>query len=90
MSQVLGAILKLVFVTQTLTSTGQRFRFMSGKVITFFAKFGFFIQDGGAHKITWHCRGDSGTRFCMLCKNMVSVRSEFADGDGALRAARVR
>ena len=85
MAQILGAILKLVFCTCALLEVGQNLPFMGGSTIRLVAKFGFFVQDGGAHKITWHCKGDSGTRFCLLCKNVVSFKSKLADGEGAFR-----
>ena len=85
MAQMLGAILKLVFVTCALKDVGQNIGFISGRTLRMIAKFGLFIQDGGAHKVTWHCKGDSGTRFCMLCKNIVTMKSNLADGEGAFR-----
>ena len=44
---------------------------------------GMFLQDGAAHKSTWHCKGDAGTKLCMLCRNLVSETSELTDEDGA-------
>ena len=41
-----------------------------------------FLQDGGAHKLVWGCKGDSGTRLCMLCKNLVAESSGMVDEDG--------
>ena len=43
---------------------------------------GMFLQDGAAHKSTWHCKGDAGTKLCMLCRNLVSVDSGLTDEDG--------
>ena len=44
-----------------------------------------FLQDGGAHKAVWGCKGDAGTRFCMLCKNLVSQKSGITEIDGTRR-----
>ena len=87
MSQIMGALLKVFFVSMSMAITGQNLRFISGSVHRLFARFAFFIQDGGAHKVTWHCIGDSGHRFCMLCKNVVSYKSRLADGEGSLRCS---
>ena len=45
------------------------------------AKLSMLLQDGGAHKAVWHCKGESGTRLCMLCKNLVAVSSGLVDAD---------
>ena len=31
---------------------------------------GFIIQDGAAHKFMWAVKGDSGSKYCLLCGNM--------------------
>ena len=41
------------------------------------------LQDGGAHKLVWHCKGDAGTKMCMLCRNLISQRSRIASEDGS-------
>lgn len=46
-----------------------------------FAELGVILQDGGAHKLVWHCKGDAGTRFCMLCRNLVSLESDLVAED---------
>ncbi len=40
------------------------------------------LQDGGAHKAVFWCKGDSGTKFCMLCVNLVALKSELTASDG--------
>ena len=40
------------------------------------------IQDGGAHKSTWHSRGDAATKLCLLCKNVFTEKSRVCDEDG--------
>ena len=49
----------------------------------FFAKLGMILQDGGAHKLAWCLKGDAGTRFCMLCKNLVARESVVLQEDGS-------
>ena len=41
------------------------------------------VQDGAAHRAMFSVKGDSGTRCCLLCKNVVSRRSGLVDEDGA-------
>ena len=36
----------------------------------------FVVQDGQAHKQCWSLKGDSGSRFCGLCKNVFSHNEE--------------
>ena len=81
MANLLGALLKVLFVYEAFELTGIRFRLASGRSVRLYAKLACFVQDGGAHKITWHCKGDSGHRFCMLCRNVVSMKSDLADVD---------
>ncbi len=46
------------------------------------AQVGVVIQDGGAHKSVWHSRGDGASKFCLLCKNLFTERSQACDEDG--------
>ena len=41
-----------------------------------------FLQDGGAHKLLWGCKGDGGTRLCMLCSNLIAEASGLVDAYG--------
>ena len=61
MPQLFGVSLKLFFVQEAFELNGVSFTLPSGRRIRIFAKLGFFMQDGGAHKITWYCKGYSGT-----------------------------
>ena len=40
---------------------------------------GAFLQDGQAHKLLFSVKGDSGTRCCILCQNVVSQGSNLED-----------
>ena len=48
---------------------------------------GGILQDGGAHKATRSGKGGAGTKFCILCKNLTSNRSNLVynqDGEALL------
>jgi hypothetical protein len=50
-------------------------RVSTGDVTWLWPELGMVLQDGGAHKVLWQCKGDAGTRFCMLCRNVVAPTS---------------
>ena len=52
-----------------------------GSTRRFFADLDMIIQDGGAHKFVFGCKGDGGHRLCMLCSNLVSANGALADHD---------
>ena len=52
------------------------------QTVRIWAKLGGALQDGGAHKSVWHSRGDAGSKFCLLCKNLFAEESELVDDDG--------
>ena len=41
-----------------------------------FVSLGFFIMDGSAHKFALSIKGDSGSRFCCLCKNIFLAKAK--------------
>jgi len=51
--------------------------------VRIWAKLGGILQDGGAHKYTWHLRGDGASKFCVLCKNLFTAESNVVDEDGS-------
>ena len=83
MAQLMGVVLKLFFGVGTfnLAIAGVGFTLACGRRIRLYAKLGMFVQDGGAHKLTWLCKGDAGTRYCMCCLNIVHNASELEDSD---------
>jgi hypothetical protein len=82
-SQVFAAVLKLFFGSHTFDfRNGLQLVDPHGHHIRFYARLEMFIQDGGAHKLVWGCKGDAGIRMCMLCKNVVSKASSLTDSDG--------
>ena len=83
MSQVFNKIIKLFFSSDGLNLLENGINLPVGPDgARLFATLGMFIQDGGAHKATWHCRGDGASKLCMLCKNLFTESSEICDEDG--------
>jgi hypothetical protein len=82
-SQVMAAALKLFFgALQTDMSTGGCVLVgADGTQLRIFADLWMVLQDGGAHKLLWHCKGDAGTKMCMLCKELLAEDSGEKDDD---------
>ena len=85
MSQVIGAILKLMFAANSfnLMLGGITLAIEGHRPIRFWARMRIIIQDGAAHKETFHCKGDSGSKLCLLCKNVFTDKSNMVDEDGS-------
>lgn len=81
-SQLYKILLKTIFCNeQCSVSHGMAVK-LPGGMKHLFLSMGGIIQDGGAHKLTWNCKGDAGTKFCILCKNLVSHKSNIVQQDG--------
>ena len=50
----------------------------NGERLRLFATLSMLLQDGAAQKLVWSCKGDAGTRLCMLCTNLVTASSGLA------------
>ena len=73
-SQVIGAIVKLfvgALPDQPISLARSGMLLPNG--LRLFAKYDMCLQDGAAHKYVWCCKGDSGTKLCMLCCNLVDM-----------------
>ena len=83
-SQVVGHLIKVFFGLHIhdFSTGGVVLRLPSGESCRMFAKLGMILQDGGAHKLVWHCKGDAGTKLCMLCLNLYTSKSGIVDEDG--------
>ena len=83
-SQVFAAALKLFFgaLPSNFQVAGIVLHNPDGSLIRIFGKMWMVLQDGGAHKLLWHCKGDSGTKICMLCRDMIGHDSGEVDEDG--------
>ena len=81
-SQLYGAILEHMFTADDRNlHLGGIVLEHEGLQVRLWAKLGMILQDGGAHKVTFHCKGDSGCRFCMVCRNLVAHNSNVTAGD---------
>ena len=81
MSKIFSLVMKELFVDGPLSDLGLLLEH-NGRSHRLFAKLGYFIQDGAAHKQTWHCKGDAGCKLCVLCRNVFSLASEVVGEDG--------
>ena len=79
-SQVFATVIKLFFCEDFDFRSG--IWLPAGGGVRFFAKLSMFLQDGAAHKSVWGCKGDSGTKLCMMCTNLVTEASGLVDEDG--------
>ena len=86
MSQLTAAILKHIFVTNPCqVQNGIFLKSPAGELHFFAFQMGHILQDGAAHKLMYGCRGDSGTRFCFICLNLVAERAALVqDGETIL------
>ena len=85
MSQVIGSLFNVFFAANAwnLSTSGVLLPGANNSRFRLFASLRFLLQDGAAHKGTWHNKGDAGSRFCMLCKNIFSESSKVVDADGS-------
>ena len=82
-SQVMGLVMKLFFSEpHNLETCGFTLRLPDGNQFRIFVKMGFMIQDGDAHKRVHWCKGDTGMKLCMLCRNLFTEKSEVVGEDG--------
>jgi hypothetical protein len=81
MSQVMRAIVRHLFCdggSRNFQVCGLPLDFHSGTHIRMFARLSIFVQDERAHKETFENKGASGVRPCMICRNVVSNKSELS------------
>ena len=83
-AQAFSALVKVMFakLDTSFHRTGILLRRPNGTDLRLFARLGMILQDGGAHKSIWLIKGDAGLKMCMLCRNLVSEKSELVDEDG--------
>ena len=82
--QLVKQIIKQTFQTDgvDLEKGGFVLKSPQGSLHRLFLKLGCFVQDGAAHRAMFSIKGDSGTRCCLLCKNIISHRSPLVDEAG--------
>jgi hypothetical protein len=56
---------------------------LEGQLQLMFAGFGMMVSDESAIHQTWWCKGASGTRICMLCKNVVDKKADLVQHDAS-------
>ena len=80
-SQVMSALLKLVLHNPLcyVQDSGVVLKNSTSQLKLFF-KLGFFLQDELAQKTIWSLKGDSGTKFCLYCQNLITSRSGIEGG----------
>ena len=82
MSQAFGLIIKMFFDDAGANvQTGGVELPLGDRNVRLFAKLGVVVQDGGAHKMTWHARGDGALKLCLLCQNLFTEESRLCDED---------
>ena len=82
--QLVKQIIKHTFQSDgvDLEKVGFVLKSQAGKLYRLHLKLGCFVQDGAAHRAMFSIKGDSGTRCCLLCKNIISHRSSLVDEEG--------
>ena len=84
-SQVFRVLIKAFFGLSTYDMRGGiQLEGPNGERLRIFATLSMLIQDGGAQKAVWMCKGDAGTKLCMLCHNLVTRKSGLAVPGGLL------
>ena len=80
-SQVCALILKAWFCNPKcdIRNAGIVLKSPTGESHRIFVVMSMLLQDGAAHKYVFHTKGDSGTKFCMLCRNLFGVRTDIVD-----------
>lgn len=80
LSQFVSKFLERVFTGPfSLSNAGVALKRGNEAMIRIFARLGCIVQDGLAHKQTWHTKGDGGTKFCLLCRNVFDRKSGVGD-----------
>ena len=76
-SQLAAKILKFIFCNSNFDPrrAGILVKSSSGETMRIWFEHGFFLQDGGAHKLIYGIKGDSGSKYCLCCKNDFSAQA---------------
>jgi hypothetical protein len=79
-SQVCKLILRDIFLSDRcdVKNSGLLLKSESG-YLRLFIEFGFLVQDGAAHKMVFHTKGDKGTKMCLICRNLFAVETDIKD-----------
>ena len=84
LSHAFAQVIKLFFVEDgfNFATAGILLNF-DGEAIRLWASICVIMQDDGAHKAVWQHRGDSASKFCLLCKNLFTDESNVVQEDGS-------
>lgn len=82
-SQVFGEVIKLWFCNPAanISAGGLVLKHPDGSQYRLWIELGMILQDGGAHKHVFHMKGDGGTKFCILCRNLFAIATDAVDED---------
>ena len=84
MSQVFAVLLKAFFGGYSafdISTGGLQLEGPHGDKVRIWAVLSMTLQDGAAQKAVWGCKGDGGSKHCMLCRNLYSGSSGIAASD---------
>ena len=83
-SQWVSKILRDIFMRPSCPMEHGRISLQrpGGPPVLFRAALSMIVQDGGAHKALWSCKGDAGTRMCMLRRNVIAQRCDILHSSG--------
>ena len=75
-SQMIALLLKSIFCNPVCNpSLGGVVLSHHDQDIRIFFKLGMSLMDGGAHKLVLGVKGDSGNKYCLLCKNVFHTKA---------------
>ena len=79
-SQAFATCRKLVFgkLGYNIKYGGMTFTY-NGEVHRLWAGLSMVLQDGGARKYIFNTKGDAGTKFCLICRNRLTIESELCE-----------
>ena len=82
--QLMKAIIKNFFQNDMcdLQEGGILLKGPDGDHCRIWIQLGCLVQDGAAHRAVFSVKGDSGTRCCLLCRNIISKRSKLTNEEG--------
>lgn len=82
-SQLVAMVLKMICCNKFCTPqlSGMNLVLPGGEHLRIWFRLGMFLQDGAAHKYVLGIKGDSGSKFCMLCKNDFKIKQDDDDSE---------
>ena len=84
MSAAFAELLKITFEAPVCITRGIVLHLPSPQLLL--GRFGVFLADGDAERVTWTCKGASGLRPCFKCANV--AKSSHALGEGLVDIGR--